>query len=103
MLKSSFLAIFLLIALTQQISMTPKIPKLVWTYLPDTESISTLQRLCIDNLKYYSELSGYTFKAVTKENYTLFFKDWHEITSIVELSQIDHELTIASLIKLKIL
>jgi hypothetical protein len=41
------------------------IPKIVWTYAADPFSMSTLQSLCIDNLRRYAQLSGYAFKLVT--------------------------------------
>ena len=77
--------------------------KVVWTYAPDVESMSMLQTLCVENNRRWAIQSGYDFKFITNDNYTLFFKDWHEVTSISQLSQLDHHLTKAGLIQLKIL
>lgn len=54
----------LLIALSH--TLTPiLIPKILWTYAADPDAMSTLQSLCIDNLRRYAKLSGYAFKFVT--------------------------------------
>lgn len=40
-------------------------PRIVWSYVPELESMTTLQHLCINNMQHYANLSGYTFKLVT--------------------------------------
>lgn len=50
-----------LIVLTQSMVF----PKIVWSYVPEFESMTTLQHLCISNLQHYANLSGYTFRLVT--------------------------------------
>lgn len=49
------------------------IPKILWTFWDSgLDSASLFTRMCVNNMQYYTNISGWEFKFLSNKNYTQY-------------------------------